>query len=133
MARPVDRSLAYTPDSYVDFFKKRAINRISIALDIHSLDPNYKPRGENTNRLIPFYTPRCWKLRFFKGTYPNGDKFPYHNLLDCDRICTTMESSIMLSVPVKRPNPLVGAIILHAVRNCVFCRIKRADSDQVTE
>ena len=64
----------------------------------------------STSGAQSVYTSRWWKLRVFKGTYPDSDRFPYHDLLDCDRIWTTIDSSVMLSVPVKRPNPLVGEI-----------------------
>ena len=48
--------------------------------------------------------------RTINGVNNDGDRLMYHDLLDCDRICTTIDSSIMLSVAVKRPNLLVGVI-----------------------
>ena len=47
-----------------------------------------KPKDENAAAVLT-YTSHCWKLRVFKGSYPDGDRFSYHDLLDCDGICTT--------------------------------------------
>ena len=87
---------------------QRAYSNIGVTvcqLQKNGLDDGVYPVPSYTR-----YTSRCWKLRVFNGFYPDGDRFPYHDLLDCDRICTTIDSSVKLSVPVMLPNLLVGAI-----------------------
>ena len=52
--------------------------------------------GSAYNRFKEIYTSRDWKLRVFKGSYPDGDRFTYHDPLGCDCICTTIDTSVMV-------------------------------------